>query len=105
MFHKYFTGMSLMRYCLSGNSSSRNAKRTKGSLNGGKQRLVPLVSINDGQQKVVKLARDAVRRDSEKQGLDRVGFVKTSKWCLSLPGDFWCKCMVTAARAVVRNCE
>ena len=94
-----------MWYCLSGNSSSRNANRTIGSLNSGKQRLVPLVSLNDGQQKLVKLARDAVQRDSEKQGLDRVGFVKTSKWCLSFPGDFWCKCLVTAARAAVRSCE
>ena len=38
---------------------------------------MPLVSLNDGQQRLVRLARDAVQRDSQKQGLERVGSVKT----------------------------
>ena len=105
VFHKYFAGMSLMWYCLSGNSCSRKANRTLASLNGGQQRWVPLVSLNEGQQRLVKLSRDAVQRDSQKQGLELFGSVKTRKWCLSFPGVFWCKCLVTAARAAVPSCE
>ena len=36
---------------------------------------MPLVSLNDGQQRLVKLAGDASQRDSQKEGLERVGSV------------------------------